>query len=302
MITIALLEAIERISAGVVATVTGTEGHTYKKVGAKAVFRPNDPSAVHGNLGSLCADQEIQRVAGDVVSTARNRSLRIDTSDPDDAIFGYGTACGGVMEILLEPVDKAMKAVYRTLRTTCFRNNEPAFLIHDFEAGGIALVTAAPDPEPGRFIEPVPRRQELTIFGATPLAARLIDSLRELPFRIHLVDWRPAHVDPFRRNEDLTVHEELPVLDAGAFVLVLSHSYERDRACLRQTLEAGCRYVGLLSSRPRRDALYEDLRAEGADEERLRRIRSPVGLPLGGRSDPEIAVAILAELIRELHR
>jgi xanthine dehydrogenase accessory factor len=86
--------------------------------------------------------------------------------------------------------------------------------------------------------------------------------------------------------------------DERSLVLILSHSFERDKEALRQAVASRCAYIGLLSSKNRRDKMFEDLLAEGISPADLKRVSSPIGIDIGGRSDPEIAISILAELIK----
>jgi xanthine dehydrogenase accessory factor len=54
----------------------------------------------------------------------------------------------------------------------------------------------------------------------------------------------------------------------------------------------------MMSSRPRRDRMYEELRSEGVNGAQIDRVRSPVGMDTGGATDTEIAVGIVAEMLR----
>ena len=56
---LSLLDEIEKVETGILATILETEGHTYKKKSDKALFAADGPFPVYGNLGSLCVDQEI---------------------------------------------------------------------------------------------------------------------------------------------------------------------------------------------------------------------------------------------------
>ena len=62
-------------------------------------------------------------------------------------------------------------------------------------------------------------------------------------------------------------------------------------------LTSQARYIGLLSSQKRREAMYEELAAEGMPKKQLMAIHSPAGVAINGKSDPEIAVSIVAEMI-----
>ena len=79
-------------------------------------------------------------------------------------------------------------------------------------------------------------------------------------------------------------------------VVTLSHDAKIDEPALKCALQSDAFYIGALGSRKNHAKRLQRLAALGFDEEALARICGPVGLPLGGRSPAEIAVAILAQL------
>ena len=78
---------------------------------------------------------------------------------------------------------------------------------------------------------------------------------------------------------------------------VLSHDAKFDEPAILAALARGCRYVGAIGSRKRLADRRERLLAAGARREDLDRLRSPIGLDLGGRAPAEIALAIMAEIV-----
>ena len=88
----------------------------------------------------------------------------------------------------------------------------------------------------------------------------------------------------------------LPLSSLTAMILV-AHDYKYDLPILRHVLSSPVGYIGVLGSRRRGEGLLKFLREEGVTEAALQRIRIPIGLDLGGRSAPEIALAILAEVV-----
>ena len=141
-----LLDKIDEVSGGILATILKTEGSSYKKEGAKALFVVDDPFPRHGNLGSLCVDQHILSTGKAALETGKPRIITIDTTTPEDIHFGYGTYCGGVMKILLEPVIDAHRQVYRALARH-LENNEPVYLVHDLHSGTLSIVRTEPRPD-----------------------------------------------------------------------------------------------------------------------------------------------------------
>jgi xanthine dehydrogenase accessory factor len=78
--------------------------------------------------------------------------------------------------------------------------------------------------------------------------------------------------------------------------VLVAHDYKYDLPVLRHALATPVGYIGMLGSSRRGAAILNLLREDGLDEASLARVRVPIGLDLGARSAPEIALAILAEI------
>jgi len=289
-----LLDKILSSQGAILVTILRTKGHTYQKAGGRALFTPGSVTPLWGNLGALCIDQSILEAGERALTENRPLRVRIDTSDDADALIGTGTACGGEMDLLIEPVRESHQDVYRQLRETIARGT-PVTLSHNLTTGELSLTQSGTADT--HFTESIPAPPQLFFFGATPLARTLLGIVADMDFSLHLVDWRPALLDGFRDVARLTFHQNFGPFDRKSFVLVLSHSFERDLGVIEAALRARCRYVGLLSSTTRREQMYDALEGKGATREQLDQIHSPVGLDIGARTDAEIAVSIVAQLI-----
>lgn len=291
-----LLDKIDAAGEGILVTVLHTEGHTYQKAGAKSLFAVKRTSPLWGNLGSLCIDQELLRQGEAAWAEGRPKSVEIDTREENDIDFGYGTFCGGLMRLLLEPVTETHKSVYRTLRAR-LEKRQTTYVAHDLVTGDLRLSDEEPQTRDGVFVEKVEPLQQLIVFGATPLTSRLAKCLEDMDYEFHVVDWRQDHLDTFREVDGVSIHLDEYGFDENSFVLIQSHDFRRDKLALKEALARNCAFIGMLSSSSRREKLFEELRNEGVAAADLERISSPVGLDIGARSDPEIATAIAAELV-----
>ncbi|MGH7542748.1 MAG: XdhC family protein [Gemmatimonadota bacterium] len=156
------------------------------------------------------------------------------------------------------------------------------------------------------FVERVAPPAELVVVGAGHIARPLSRIGALLGFLVTVVDDRPdfARRDRFPDADRVVVGDfadpfaGIPIGPRSHIVLVTrGHRYDYD--CLRALARAGARpaYVGMIGSRRRVRAAFEQLAAEGFDEERLARIHAPIGLDIGAETPAEIAVAIAAEMI-----
>ncbi len=148
----------------------------------------------------------------------------------------------------------------------------------------------------------------LAVVGAGHVAMPLVALARTLGFRTIVVDGRPRFATPerFPDVDELRIGipsdlvQEVPLVPSTALVLV-AHDYKYDLPVLRHALGTRVGYIGLLGSTRRGAAILNLLREEGLAEAALARVRVPIGLDLGARSAPEIALAIMAEIVAVQH-
>jgi len=144
----------------------------------------------------------------------------------------------------------------------------------------------------------------LLVVGGSHVAMPLVTLARSLGYRTVVVDGRPrlATRERFPDVDELLVGipselvRKIPLRPTTALVLV-AHDYKYDLPVLRHALAGDVGYIGMLGSRRRGDAILRMLREEGIGDSALARIRVPIGLDLGAKTAPEIALAILAEII-----
>jgi xanthine dehydrogenase accessory factor len=154
------------------------------------------------------------------------------------------------------------------------------------------------------FIEAFPTEPRLVVVGAAQIAIPLVSIARTLGYETIVIDGRPAFAtrERFPDVDRLLVgwpDEVADVIGLGPSdaVVVLSHDVKFDEPAITIALARGCRYVGAIGSRKRVVSRRERLLAAGVRPEDFERLRSPVGLDLGGRAPAEIALAIMAEIV-----
>jgi xanthine dehydrogenase accessory factor len=156
------------------------------------------------------------------------------------------------------------------------------------------------------YVEPIEPPAELVIVGAGHIAQPLTSVGKLLGFRVTVVDDRPAfaRVERFP-DADCVVVADFADPFAGIAIgprtrLVLvtrGHRYDYD--CLRAlaAMDVEPAYVGMIGSRRRVRAAFEQLAAEGFDATWLERVHAPIGLDVEAQTPAEIAVAIAAEIV-----
>jgi len=159
-------------------------------------------------------------------------------------------------------------------------------------------------------IEPAVTPSPLFLFGAGHVAVPTARLAAMVGFRVEVVDDRVEFANRQRFPEADGVRviadfaralEGLPI-DARSGIVILTRGHHYDRTVLAQALRSPARYIGMIGSRRKRDAIYASLLAEGFSTADLERVHSPIGLPISADSPEEIAVSIVAELIQERAR
>ena len=173
-----------------------------------------------------------------------------------------------------------------------------------FGTGASRTVRLGPAPGVRCFVEVHTPPPLLLVVGASHVAMPLSTLARTLGFRVVVVDGRPrlATRERFPDADEVVVGipseliRRVPLLASTALVLV-AHDYKYDLPVLRHVLGTPVGYIGMLGSRRRGEAILKLLREEAIPEAQLERLRVPIGLDLGARTAPEIALAILGEIV-----
>src|SRR5271154_6277568 len=147
---------------------------------------------------------------------------------------------------------------------------------------------------------------KLVIIGAVHISQALAPLARSLGYDVTVVDPRTALASPGRVPDVPVIAEgpavALPPLNVDhytAFVAV-THDPKIDDPALLHAFERDCFYIGALGSRKTHAKRGDRLRAQGASDADIARIRAPIGLNIGAVSPSEIAVAIMAEITATL--
>jgi molybdenum cofactor synthesis domain-containing protein len=149
------------------------------------------------------------------------------------------------------------------------------------------------------FIEPHPQPASLVIVSATPVALELLRLAHALRYRTTLVEPRTERVTSAHRAEADDVVESIDglILDERTDVVHTDHDAPGIADALATLLRSPVHFVGVMGSRRHVGPYVEALRGKGFTDEDLARIRSPLGLDLGGKSPQEIGLSIAAGLV-----
>ena len=311
---IRVLEAAARSTGdgddAVLALVLETEGSTYAGAGAMALFGSD------GHVGWLsggCLEPEIERRARETGSSGAIGWLEIDTRDDEALLSGSAVGCRGRLRIALLPL-RRLPGIGPVLEL--WLGGRQQALLGVTAAGGVEAAAAMlhrrwqldampiewPSPRQ-RWSVSIPRPPEVLVLGAGPETPTLVPLLGELGWRVQVSErrtrWRdsPA-LDGLRRVGMVIEASPAQALARAGHVdaaLVMHHDFELDREALEALAASPVAFVGLLGPSRRQEDLFKLLGP--AQRAALQtRLRSPVGIDLGGRGPEALALSIAAPL------
>ena len=164
------------------------------------------------------------------------------------------------------------------------------------------------------LVEPLTPPAAVFVVGAGHIGTHLAPLLASLGFRVTLSDAREAAADPARLliaagtpgagvrlvhadHDDPEVTEGFAGDRAGAAVLVMTHDHALDQDAIEWAVRAGFGFVGGVGSRAKAAKTRDRLAAKGFPARDADRVRMPLGVDIGARTPPEIAVSIAAEIV-----
>ncbi|MEN6335943.1 MAG: XdhC family protein [Phycisphaerales bacterium] len=155
------------------------------------------------------------------------------------------------------------------------------------------------------FIEPLTLRPGLILFGAGHVSSYIARFAKSVHFRVTVCDDRAeyANAERFPDAEEIVVGDFARVFDRvrvddRSYLVIVTRGHHRDEIVLEQAVRTSARYIGMIGSRRKTLTLLENLRAKGVSKERLDRLYSPIGLAIGAVTPEEIALSIVAELVK----
>ncbi len=282
-------------------TVARTWGSAPRPPGAWMILR--DDGQVQGSVSGGCIEDDlIRRAAAGEFNGSAPRLLRYGVTA--DEAHRFGLPCGGTLELVLEPAPDAalLEQLAQRIGTGQLVQRRVALAsgVVSLE-GGSAGDSQQWDGETLVTLHGPAWR--LLIIGAGQISRYLATMAQALGYRVHICDPRSEYADGWDvpGTERIAAMPDDAVtelgLDPRSAVVALTHDPKLDDMALLEALKSPAFYVGALGSQAnnskRRERLlqYFDLSLAEVD-----RLHGPVGLPIGSRTPPEIAVSILAEM------
>ncbi|WP_421955037.1 XdhC family protein [Polaromonas sp.] len=269
-----------------------------------------------GSMLAICEDgRVVGSVSGgciedDMIDRARREGLNrvqpgiVTYGITADEAHRFGLPCGGTIELAIEPLSPASQLgeLLRRLET-----GELVARRVDLQTGAVTLSTALPTQSmqvsSSALVTLHGPRWRLLIIGAGQLSRFVAQIAQGMDYAVTVCDpreeyrdsWQVAGVELATGMPDDVV--QAMKLDSRCAVIALTHDPKLDDLALMEALRSEAFYVGAIGSRLNNQRRRERL-AEHFDlnEEQLGKLHGPIGLYIGSKTPPEIAISILAEL------
>ena len=158
------------------------------------------------------------------------------------------------------------------------------------------------------FVETYIRSIKVIIVGAVHIAQYLVDFAKSLNFEIFIIDPR-GYFASEQRFPDMKIINKWPdeafkeiETNENSALIALTHDPKIDDPALQHALNKKFYYIGALGSKKTHENRCQRLKEAGFNKEQINLIHGPIGIKLGGRSAPEIALSIIAQLVSETYK
>jgi xanthine dehydrogenase accessory factor len=292
----------QRVALG---TIVRTWGSAPRPIGAMVAIR-GDGQIVGSVSGGCVEDDLVDKVRARAVAAQKPELITYGVTNAEAT--RWGLPCGGTLELVMEPLGPE-SGIAELLERIGSQQLVKRRL--DMASGRAVL-------EPGRWQDMLEfdgrvlstvhgPRWRLVLIGAGQLTRYLAEMARMLDYHVVVIDpreeyaagWDLLNVALERGMPDDIVRELN--LDGHSALIALTHDPKLDDLALMEGLKSAAFYVGAIGSKKNNDARRERLKEFDVSAEEIARLRGPVGLYIGSKTPPEIAVAILAEMTAVRH-
>jgi len=286
-------------------TIVRTWGSAPRPIGAMVAIR--DDGQITGSVSGGCVEDDLIEKTKEKILNSKTPQLLTYGITNEDATR-WGLPCGGTLELVMEPVTE--ESSFSELLSR-IGSQQLVRRKLDLKSGKATL-------EPGRWQDTLEfdgavlstvhgPRWRLVLIGAGQLTRYLAEMARMLDYHVVVIDPREEYASgwdvpgvPVERGMPDDVVRDLQ-LDGHSALVALTHDPKLDDLALMEGLKSAAFYVGAIGSKKNNDARRERLKEFDVSAEEIARLRGPVGLYIGSKTPPEIAVAIVAEMTAVRH-
>ena len=322
-------QALEQGSSAVLVTVVASSGSTPRGAGARMLV--TDRGRIAGTIGGGAVEFHSEQIAKELILSGSSRSEHVLLHK--NQIPDLGMICGGDVHVYfrhLPAYDADVIALTRRVEEL-FRAGEQTWFITEVtqdRPGDLAVYSS----RSGLFGSPIPQAVldalgsrplqvsvdgrdyycekliqpgRVFIFGGGHVAQSLVPALAAVDFRCIVLEdredfCRPELFPGVEETRQIQIDDPAAYQDISEndYVCVMTRGHKDDLLVQAHALKTPARYIGVIGSRRKTEAIFAQLRSMGFTGDDLQRITTPIGLSILAETPAEIAVSVTAQLIQ----
>ena len=281
------------------ATIVALDGSAPRLPGTRMVF---DGAQASGHFSGGCVEADIANHAAEVVRGGEPALLAYGRNSP---WLDIRLACGSGIEIMVERIAPDDHGIERLLELAARRI--PALSVSDGQSRAVAPHDGTPrlafSRDPLRLTQSHEPPWRLVVVGGDPTALAIAQLATQTGFETILVRHDgPASPPPLDladyRRGDAMLELEAIALDRWTALAIASHEPELEHGLLAAALRGEAAYVGVQGAGSRVPQRRARLRQSGLSGSAIARLRAPMGLAHCGKAPWEVAVSVMADILR----
>ncbi len=155
------------------------------------------------------------------------------------------------------------------------------------------------------FIDILQPKEEILIFGAGHIAVYVSKLAKMVGFKVTVIDDREefANKERFPEADEIIAEDIKKALShlkitPSTYIIVVTRGHLKDEEALGSVIRSNVSYIGMIGSRKKNAAVFQHLEEQGISAQELKKVHAPIGIDIGAQTPEEIAVSIIAEIIK----
>ncbi len=293
-----LVDVIKKNNEVMLLTIIEKKGSAPRGVGTSMLVLPD--CHIYGTIGGGPVENELINEAVEYIQNKK-------TCVVEKFFSGDSAICGGRIKVLMEYYSKNDSEFLDKIMEK-YHNGENVYLVRDLS--NMKRIIADKDysedfNNENYFVQEIKAKPRLFIFGAGHIAIPLVKIANLCEFSIDIFDDRKefANTERFPEVNNVIVcnfENVLPYItfSNNTFIVLITREHAHDEILLKQILCNSYKYLGVIGSKNRIAAVKKRLTESGFNKGELDNIYSPIGIEINSETPAEIAVSIVAELIK----
>ena len=282
------------------AIVLKTWGSSPRQPGSMMLIR--EDGHLVGSVSGGCVEGAV--IVGSRQIMKENKTEVMEFGVADEDAWSVGLSCGGKISVFVCPRNRIEEGLFQKLCNV--KNSRESIILEcDTQKGSISIINDKATETENVFNIKVTAKPRLLIVGAVHISQHLIPMAKEAGFDVLLIDPR-SHFGTSERFPEVEVSNDWPdealkkvKLSDKDCLVTLTHDPKIDDPALQIALASPLFSICCLGSKRTHAARRNRLLNSGITEKQFDRIHGPAGLDINAKTPAEIAVSILAELIKD---